>query len=103
MIDRDPGKISVPVKSAYLPGSRSRPKLFKCTEIATGISLIKFLKFSFYGIFRFLNKKRRRGGEGEKEQWRGGEEEKRRLGEVERKRKGGEELIGGGRGDLRRK
>ena len=53
----------------------------------------------FYGIFRFLYKKRRRGG---KEQRRGGEEEKRRLGEVERKRKGGEELIGGGRGDLRR-
>ena len=101
MIDRDPGKISVPVKSAYLPGSRSRPKSFKCTEIATGISLIKFLKFSF-DFAEFLDFFLRRGGEGGKEQRRGGEEEKRRLGEVERKRKGGEELIGGGRGDLRR-
>ena len=82
MIDRDTGKISVPVKSAYLPGSRSRPKSFKCTEIATGISLIKFLKFSF-DFTEFLDFLIRRGGEeergkGAEEGRRGGEEETRR-------------------------
>ena len=85
MIDRDPGKISVPVKSAYLPGSRSRPKSFKCTEIATWISLIKLLKFSF-DFTEFLDFFIRRGVEEERGERRGGEEETGRGGEEEERR-----------------
>ena len=67
-IDRDPGKIPVPVKIGLFAGIPVPVKIVKFTGIPTGILIsnfkkiqVKFLEFSdiFYKIFYTLIKKKR--------------------------------------------